>query len=250
MRADAHAPLTPNVEVLANYLQPDDVIVDVGGGAGRISLPLALRTKEVINVDPSESMGAGFLANAKQAGIENVSFVAADWESAEPPLGTVALVNHVTYLTRNIVPFIQNLEMAGSRRVIITVNSPPPPSRQYKLFEMVHGEPEQWCPGHEALMDVLWEMGILPDLVMLPGTTSGASFAATREQAIEAAVEGFRSSQWSFWPYQPELERRVRDVVSAHFDELFVHEGDRFKAGFPAYGREVLITWRPGVDCA
>jgi hypothetical protein len=66
-------------------------------------------------------------------------------------------VNHVTYLTREIVPFIERLERAGSRRVIITVNSPPPPSWQRVLFHLVHGEAEEVVPGHVELVDVLWD---------------------------------------------------------------------------------------------
>jgi len=41
LAADPRRPLDPNLEIIASYIQPDDVIVDVGGGAGRISLPLA-----------------------------------------------------------------------------------------------------------------------------------------------------------------------------------------------------------------
>ena len=52
MKADPRRPLDPNLEIIASYIQPDDVIIDVGGGAGRISLPLALRGREVINVEP------------------------------------------------------------------------------------------------------------------------------------------------------------------------------------------------------
>src|SRR4051794_29875888 len=40
LTADPHRPLGPNQEVIAAYLAAEDVLVDVGGGAGRISLPL------------------------------------------------------------------------------------------------------------------------------------------------------------------------------------------------------------------
>src|SRR6266702_1673755 len=60
LMSDPRRPLEGNWEVIASYLAPDDVIVDAGGGAGRVSLPLALRCKEVINVDASAAMGAGF----------------------------------------------------------------------------------------------------------------------------------------------------------------------------------------------
>src|SRR6516225_2150647 len=57
IKADPRRPLDPNLEIIASYVEPDDVIVDVGGGAGRISLPLAMRCGEVINVEPSPAMG-------------------------------------------------------------------------------------------------------------------------------------------------------------------------------------------------
>jgi len=161
MKADPRRPLDPNLEIIASYVQPDDVVIDVGGGAGRISLPVALRCREVINVEPSIAMGVGFRANAAQAGISNARLVEGDWLTVDPPAGTVALVNHVTYLTREIVPFIERLERAGSRRVVITVNSPPPPSWQRVLFHLVHGEAEEIVPGHVELVGVLWELARL-----------------------------------------------------------------------------------------
>jgi hypothetical protein len=52
-RADPHRRLDANLQVVASYVQPDDVLIDVGGGAGRVGLPLALRCRQVINVDSS-----------------------------------------------------------------------------------------------------------------------------------------------------------------------------------------------------
>lgn len=57
LTSDPRRPLDPNLERIAAYIAPDDVVIDVGGGAGRISLPLALRCREVINVEPSGTMG-------------------------------------------------------------------------------------------------------------------------------------------------------------------------------------------------
>ena len=139
LTTDPRRPLEPNLEILASYISPDDVIVDAGGGAGRISLPLALRCREVINVEPSGAMAAAFAANVRRAAITNARVVPGDWLTTEPPTGTVALVNHVTYLTREIVPFLEKLGRAGRRRVLMTVNSPPPPSRHQVLFQLVHG---------------------------------------------------------------------------------------------------------------
>ena len=59
-RFDPHRELGPNLAALASYVMPDDVVVDVGGGAGRVSLPLALRCREVLTVEPSEGMAAEY----------------------------------------------------------------------------------------------------------------------------------------------------------------------------------------------
>jgi len=245
MKADPRRPLDPNLEIIASYIQPDDVIIDVGGGAGRISLPLALRCREVINVEPSVAMGAGFRANADQAGISSARLVEGDWLTVDPPAGTVALVNHVTYLTREIVPFIERLERFGSQRVIITVNSPPPPSWHRVLFHLVHGEAEEIVPGHVELVGVLWELGILPDVRVLPHAARPIIPAPTREAAIAARVAGFGGDQWTFWPLEPDLERRLRSVLEMRFDELFAASPEGFVPRFITPGREILITWEP-----
>lgn len=246
LKADPRRPLDPNLEIIASYIAPDDVVIDVGGGAGRISLPLALRCREVINVEPSGAMGAGFTANATQAGITNARVIASDWRTAAPPVGTVVLVNHVTYFTREIVPFIEKLERAGQRRVLITVNSPPPPSWHRVLYHLVHGETEEVVPGHVDLVNVLWELGILPDMRVLPRHSAMPIVSApTREAAIAGAVARFGSDQWTFWPLGADLEHRLRRLLETRFDELFAADPDGFIPRWITPGREILITWQP-----
>jgi SAM-dependent methyltransferase len=247
LKADPRRPLDANLKVLADLIEPSDAIVDVGGGAGRMSLPLALRCRSVTNVDPSASMGAAFLANAKAAGISNVDLVQGDWLAADTPQGTVALVNHVTYLTRDIVPFIEKLERACSRRVILTVNAPPPPSWNRVLFKLVHGEAEEVVPGHAGLMNVLWEMGRLPDLTMLMSPNVRYIVPLpSRAAALAFAVQRVAAEQWAHWPVAAAFEARTRATVEQHFDDLYAHGADGFTPRWISMGREVLITWQPG----
>ena len=248
LQADPRRPLDANLEIIASYIEPEDTIVDVGGGAGRVSLPLAMRCRGVVNVEPSAMMGAGFRDNAERAGIANVRVVKGDWLGVEPPSGSVALASHVAYLTRAIVPFVEKLERAASRRVLIAVNDPPPPSWHRILFELLHGEPEEVVPGHVELIDVLWEMGILPDIRVLPLCTARPLIAApTRAAAIDRAVAGYRP-QWAFWPMGADLEARLRGILEERFETLFATTADGFVPRYINPGREVLMTWRPGLD--
>jgi hypothetical protein len=245
LTVDARRSLEPNLEIIASYVEPDDVIIDVGGGAGRYSLPLALRCREVINVDPSAGMLAGFQANARQTGISNVRSIQADWVAVDPPRGTLALVNHVTYLTREIVPFVQKLEAAASRRVLITVNSPPPPSWNRELYRLLFDEAEAIVPGHVELVNVLWELGIEPDVRMLPPTTSPFPAIPARDAAVQNAIGRFGGDQWAAWPLGAELESRLRQVLENRFDQLFTQTANGYAPTWITVGREVLITWEP-----
>ncbi len=243
--SDPRRELEPNLANIASYVASDDVIVDVGGGAGRLSLPLALRCRGLINIDPSPAMLAGFEANVRAAGITNSHTTQGTWPDVEAPPGTFALVNHVTYLTRDIVTFIRRLEASGSRRVLITVNHPPPPSWNRKLFATVFGEEEEIVPGHMELVQVLWEIGIQPDIRLQPEPTAQYPAAPTRDAAIEAAIARFSSDQWAIWPLGEQLERRVRSILENQFHDLFAETPNGYVQSWLTYGREVIVTWEP-----
>src|SRR5215216_6378476 len=114
-RLDPRRPLDPVLEAVAAYLSPGDVLLDVGGGAGRVSLPLAGRCREVINVEPSPGMAAAFRDAAREAGIANARAVEADWLEAGEA-GDVAVASDVTYFVRDIVPFVKKLDAAARKR--------------------------------------------------------------------------------------------------------------------------------------
>ena len=244
MMSDPRRALDPNLAVLASYVESDDVIVDVGGGAGRFSLPLALRCREVVNVDPSVAMGGGFTATAARAGVANVRFVRGDWPLADPPTGDLVLVGHVTYLTREIVPFLAALSAAACRRVLLVVNAPPPPTWNRQLFRLIYGEDEALVPGHVELANVLWEMGILPDIHVQPAPPPAMiPPVASREEAVRLTLARFPSEQWTLWPMEPVLAAHAHQVVEDNFDTLFAETPDGFVQRWITPGREVLITW-------
>src|SRR5260221_8002596 len=139
-RADPRRELDATLAAIASRLEPDDVLLDVGGGAGRMGLPLALRCRELIDVDPSPGMHALFDELVKGAGIANARFVEASWPAEQDLAGDVVLCAHVTYFVRDVAPFVSALRRSTRRRVIILLRSIPPPMAQAALFEAVYGE--------------------------------------------------------------------------------------------------------------
>src|SRR2546428_6922932 len=105
-RADPPRPLDASLAVLASYTRAEDVLLDVGGGAGRVAVPLALRCREVITVDASPGMGAEFTAAAAEAGIANARFVHANWLEAGSPPGDTPPPADVAHFPRGNGRFI------------------------------------------------------------------------------------------------------------------------------------------------
>jgi hypothetical protein len=110
----------------------------------------------------------------------------------------------------------------------------------------VHGETEEVVPGHVELVNVLWELGVLPDIRVLPlHTASPIIPAPTREAAIAGAVVRFGGDQWTFWPLGADLEQRLRHLLETRFEEFFAADPNGFIPRWITPGREILITWQP-----
>ncbi len=232
-RFDPRRDLTATMSKLATYVKPDDVVTDVGGGAGYISLPLALRCRQVINVDASPSMLKEFDESAKEAGITNVQSVLSDWLDSEDMSCDLAVTRDVTYFVGKIVPFVGKMASAARRRVIIVMQSVPIPNQSSPLFQLVHGEQQVPVPGHRELLSVLWEMGILPEVYVMGGSPIGD--ALTREDAVASAMVG----RW----LPPGDRDRARSLIEANFEKLHEEFGEGFRPHWRPPSREMLITW-------
>jgi SAM-dependent methyltransferase len=236
--ADPRRQPDANLSAILEYFRPEHVVLDVGGGAGRYGLPLALRCRHVINVEPATGMGQAFEAAAKDAGIDNVTWIGADWQDAGDVSGDVSLVVNVTYFVRDIVPFLEKLVAASRERVIIAMSVTPPPNQSAGLFEAVHGEPLAPVPGYRELLPVLWDLGIVPDVRVLheARATSLGGVYSTRDEAVRSVSSGSQRSEAE----QVTLTQRV----DSRFDKLFeqVSGGYRLRASGDA--RMILVTWR------
>jgi hypothetical protein len=234
-RADPRREPEPLLQAIMGYLRPEDVLLDVGGGAGRFGLPLALHCRELIDVDPSGGMRQVFEDVARDAGIKNARYLQSDWLHAEGVSGDVSLVSSVTYFVADIVPFIEKLHAASRRRVCIVVVATPPPNGGADIFEVLHGEPQALLPGHRELLPVLWDLKILPE-VRLAGINRGPPpLYASREEAILDVAPAASPDQG---PSESALA-----ALTARFDDLFVATEGGFRRRNQPDGRQLLITW-------
>lgn len=236
-RLDPRRPRDASLDVLAGYLQPDDYLVDVGGGAGRVSLALADCVSEVVLVEPSAGMREQFVAARDGAGITNAR-VTTDWWMDSEETGDVIHLSDVTYFVRDIVPFIAKLHNSAGRRVMIAVWRPTPGDMGSAVRDIVLNETPPLWPGLPELAAVLWEMGLLPEIRPLPDPPwwiSDSERDLSQEAAIDLAIQ---------WLDREDLETRA--AVSAKLDLLFDRSDGGLIPGWLNRARQVLLTWETG----
>jgi SAM-dependent methyltransferase len=221
------------VHRLGQEVKAATTLLDVGGGAGRLALPLALRCQHVTIVEPSPHMEESLRALAARAGIENITIVAKRWEEAEVEPADVVLSAHVVYMVEDIRPFVGKLTAHAHEKVLMPMFMRPPRARYAPFWRWVHGEDKQELPGAIEFMPVLWDMGIYPDLEMFEAIPSRP--LKTWDRALD--ILRHRLFVRPDTAQDELLQKAMRELL------IETPEGYTVKGAQP--GRLVLISWRP-----
>ena len=186
-------------------------VLDVGGGAGRLAIPLTLRRgASVVVVDPSPSMLEQLEASVEEVKGANVTGVNAEWESAQVEAADMVLCSHVVYGVADIRPFLQKLHDHARERVVLVSFVDSPQAGVAPLWEPVYGERRINLPALPELMNVLWEMGIYPSVRMLL-PTGPQTF-----ESVEAAVD--EVSGRLFIGADVELRQRLAECIGGYLE--------------------------------
>jgi 2-polyprenyl-3-methyl-5-hydroxy-6-metoxy-1,4-benzoquinol methylase len=115
-------------------------VLDVGGGAGRFALPLALRCQHVTAVESSPSMRESPHQIASEAGIDNLTVVAKRWDEAEVDPADVVISAHVVYMIEDLQAFVMKLVEHAREQVLMPTFMRPPMPRYAPFLSWVHGK--------------------------------------------------------------------------------------------------------------
>jgi SAM-dependent methyltransferase len=155
-RSDPRRQDDPSLEVLRALVRSDDVVLDIGAGGGRYALPLALATREVIAMDPSEGMRRVLRESMAEHGIANIRVVSGRWPGDAAGLAAdIALISHIGYDVEDIGPFLQTMEVAARRLCVAVLLEQPPPTEADRFWPLIHGVDRAALPSLPEFLTLL-----------------------------------------------------------------------------------------------
>ncbi len=168
--ADPRRTDEPALAALLATATDEQVWLDIGAGAGRYALPLALVVREVIAVEPSAGMRGALRTGMGEHGIANVRVVAGAWPESlerlgELPAADVSLIAHVGYDIEAIGPFLDAMEAATRERCVAVLTDRSPASVADPFWPLVHGEDRVPLPALPDLLEVLHSRGRQTEVV-------------------------------------------------------------------------------------
>lgn len=164
--ADPRRTDDPTLDPLLDLARPGESWLDIGAGAGRYALPLALRVREVIAFDPSEGMLEALRLAMAEYGVHNVRTVHARWPpdgaAGTAPRADVALIAHLGYDIERIGEFLDAMEAAAGRLCVAVLAERVPSAPAAPFWPAVHGEERAELPALEEFLAILRARGRMP----------------------------------------------------------------------------------------
>jgi SAM-dependent methyltransferase len=174
--ADPRRTDEPVLDVLQAIARPESTWLDIGAGAGRYALPLALRVRSVIAVEPSAGMRRALRTGVDEHGIANVRVVPGSWPEALDDLGPlpaadVAFIAHVGYDIERIGPFLDAMVAAAGERCVAVMTDRSPGAVADPFWPLVHGEGRVPLPALPELTALLEARGHQVEAVRVERST-------------------------------------------------------------------------------
>ena len=226
------------LDALLALADPDEVWLDIGAGAGRYALPLALRVAEVIAVEPSASMRNALRTGKSEHGLDNIRIVGAAWPDAlaelgEPPVADVALVAHVGYDIESIGPFLDGMDRAASRLCVAMLTDQSPASVADPFWPIVHGMERVPLPALPELVELLRARGRTAEVVRVER-------APRTFDSFDGLATFLRRQLWI--TDGSEKDQRFRAALVGMARE---RDDDGWTLVTPPVGSIGLVTWTP-----
>ncbi len=152
----------------------DSRILDIGAGPGTLAIPFAQKVAHVTAVEPAEGMRSVMREKMAEYGASNIDIVQKRWEDVDVAADLAApydvVIASFSLGMQDIRSAIEKMQQASSRYVYLYHFAGPTSwdMQWQELWQKLHGR--AYCPGpkSDVLYNVLYQMGIYPNVMTFP----------------------------------------------------------------------------------
>jgi len=222
----------PTLDILLSRAHTEETWLDIGAGAGRYALPLALSVEDVIAVEPSPRMVELLREGMREHRVSNVRVIQSAWPLPDPPLAEVSLMAHIGYDIAEIGPFLDEMERVTGRLCLAVLGQSAMTTVASLFWQPVHGEARVRLPALPEFLVLLLARGRLPEVKLVE----------RRPPTFQSVEEGLAMARRQLWVAEgSQKDGRLRELVREHLRELdggYTFDRDGARIG--------IVSWSPG----
>jgi SAM-dependent methyltransferase len=149
-------------------------VLDIGAGPGTLAIPLAPLVKEITSVEPGQGMVDVLNEHMRKEKITNITTICKRWEDIDSDRDLSGrydvVIASLSLTMKDIRLALRKMDAvsSGSVHLFWFVDMPFWERMYADLWEPLHGSPYHAGPKADCLFGVLYQMGIYPDVTMLP----------------------------------------------------------------------------------
>ncbi|NYT19838.1 MAG: class I SAM-dependent methyltransferase [Methanosarcinales archaeon] len=177
-------------------LKPDSRVLDIGSGPGALAIPISKRVCEVVAVEPSDGMMSVLQENIDEMNIDNIQCIHKGWEDIDvEDIGDNYDVVIASYslTVPDIRQAFEKIQAVSSGSVYIYWFAGETSwDEQYRaIWPALHNEEYHSSPKCNIMYNVLYDMGIYPNMDVFPIERS--MFFSSLEEAVKHYIPHYRA---------------------------------------------------------
>lgn len=214
-------------------LDPTWTVLDIGSGPGIMTIPLAKRCSRVTAVEPSAMMVKLLQENVSSHDLDNIDVVQTTWEEAGGLVPHDVVVASYSLLMPDILPALLKMNSLARERVHIYwfAGMTYWERARLDLYPAIYGRPYHPGPKVDVLFNLLYHLGLYPDLEVL-----GSLMHPERGMTMEETLDDLRDLVM--------LEPSAHDdILEEYVRSNYERQGSLFMR--PDCTVRVRLSWRP-----
>jgi SAM-dependent methyltransferase len=133
------------LDFVLKRIDGETIVLDIGAGSGRWTIPLARIAKTATAVEPSSAMVDNLHRNVTAAKLDNIQITQSSWEDAIVEPHDITVCAHAMYASPDLTSFVRKIERYTNRTCYLAIRLPPSDGiigeLSFAIYERQHDSP-------------------------------------------------------------------------------------------------------------